>query len=606
MTAIGNDDSIAAHGEGVRPPRVSVIIPAYNHELYVGEAIESVLNQSWTDLELIIIDDGSSDATDARIRVYDDPRIHYTTQVNIGAAPTINLGIARARGEFINILNSDDVYAPDRIEKLVAAFDRDEALDAQVTHLEFIDGDGRRIGIRECPGHVWREKAAVPSFADADELVLHLLAGNFACTTSNIACRRRVFDAIGAFVDLRYLHDYEFLLRLCYRRKVRVLPEVLVKYRIHPQNTIKENEGQTDFEFGTVLATFLLENDLTRFCPGEDPELTALKFFNTLTTRSAARLLITSLVLGHHRVLDSDALHALAETKQGELRAACVAYSSGYVDTWASAQEGWQAWRKANARVEELEAELADRVAAGDAKVMELLEENKRVFGESQEVRAKSDRVLQEMQELRTENERVFRESQELRTESERVFRESQELRSENERVFRESQELRAENERVFRESQELRAENERVFRESQELRAENERVFRESQELKVENERVFRESQELKVENERVFRESQELRAENERVTSESQALRAENERVVSESQSLASEHESRLEAARAEVRALSDELAAARDELAAVRGELQRIWASYSWRIARALTWPLRLLSARSDGSA
>jgi len=423
-------------------PSVSVIIPAYNHQDYVGEAIESVLAQTHADLELILINDGSTDETDARIRGYDDPRIKYFTQQNIGAAPTINLGISRAVGEFIHILNSDDVYAPDRIERILRQFEDDETLDAVVTHLEFIDGDGKRMSIQECPDHVWRERRATPSFRDSDELLLHLLAGNFACTTSNIACRRRVFEELGGFRNLRYLHDYEFLLRLCYHKKVRALPEVLVRYRIHAQNTIKENEGQTDFEFGVVLASFLLDNDLSRFFPEADPDEVALRFFHSLETRNAAKLLITVLTLGHHGILRTETLGSLAETQDGAFRAACVRYFLSYVDAWNSAQDGWAKWREVNDRLVAVDREFQGHLAASNEQIRTLLAENKRVF---EEVQA----TTENLRELSARYEELDGRHASTLEENKRVFAESQNLRSENERVFAESRMLQEENDAV-------------------------------------------------------------------------------------------------------------------------------------------------------------
>ena len=90
-------------------PLISVVIPAYNHERFVGAAIESVLNQSCSDFELVIVDDGSTDNTAEVIKSYTDKRIHYYYQENQDAFNTINRGISLAKGRYISILNSDDI-----------------------------------------------------------------------------------------------------------------------------------------------------------------------------------------------------------------------------------------------------------------------------------------------------------------------------------------------------------------------------------------------------------------------------------------------------------------------------------------------------------------
>ena len=101
------------------PVLVSVVLPAYNHEAYIAQAIDSALAQS-VDLELIVIDDGSRDRTADIIAAYDDPRIRFVRQANAGSHATINRGIAMARGRYVAILNSDDRFHPERLARLVA------------------------------------------------------------------------------------------------------------------------------------------------------------------------------------------------------------------------------------------------------------------------------------------------------------------------------------------------------------------------------------------------------------------------------------------------------------------------------------------------------
>lgn len=96
-------------------PIVSVIMPAYNHEKFVGDAIESVLHQSFEDFEFIIINDGSTDRTAEIINEYKDKRIKYYYQDNSDAPSTLNRGLLLAKGEYISILNSDDIYHSERL-----------------------------------------------------------------------------------------------------------------------------------------------------------------------------------------------------------------------------------------------------------------------------------------------------------------------------------------------------------------------------------------------------------------------------------------------------------------------------------------------------------
>jgi glycosyltransferase involved in cell wall biosynthesis len=100
-------------------PLISIIIPAYNHEKFIGQAVASVLHQSYENLELIVIDDGSTDKTADVIGQYHDKRMTYIFQENEDAPNTINRGLSLANGDYISILNSDDVYDLTRIQRLL-------------------------------------------------------------------------------------------------------------------------------------------------------------------------------------------------------------------------------------------------------------------------------------------------------------------------------------------------------------------------------------------------------------------------------------------------------------------------------------------------------
>ena len=94
---------------------VSVVIPSYNHAAYIREAVDSVLSQSLSDLELIVVDDGSQDESLDILAGYSDRRFHLYTQLNQGAHAAINRGLHAAAGDYLAILNSDDAYHPQRL-----------------------------------------------------------------------------------------------------------------------------------------------------------------------------------------------------------------------------------------------------------------------------------------------------------------------------------------------------------------------------------------------------------------------------------------------------------------------------------------------------------
>src|SRR3989304_4480978 len=116
-------------------PKISAIIPLYNHEKYVKEAICSVLEQSVLDFELIVINDGSMDNSAAVAKAIKDDRIKYIYQENQGAHNAINRGIALAKGEYVTILNSDDLYYKSRFEEALKVLETDSSVYAVFSHL---------------------------------------------------------------------------------------------------------------------------------------------------------------------------------------------------------------------------------------------------------------------------------------------------------------------------------------------------------------------------------------------------------------------------------------------------------------------------------------
>jgi len=220
---------------------ISVIIPAYNHEQFIGAAVESVLGQTWTDLELLVIDDGSTDRTGAIVQGYKDSRLTYLYQENQDAFNTINRGLGLARGDFVAILNSDDVYALDRLERLVATQGQSGA-QCLFTDVIPISDSGDEFVDPAFGWNVWHQKNR-NFFAQCGELYTAFLKGNFMVTTSNLFMTAQAVKKVGNFSSLRYLHDYDFIFRmmLAFPDKVHYLEdEKLLYYRIHSGNTLGE------------------------------------------------------------------------------------------------------------------------------------------------------------------------------------------------------------------------------------------------------------------------------------------------------------------------------------------------------------------------------
>ena len=223
-------------------PLVSVVIPAYNHEQFIGAGIDSVLNQTMSDLELIIVDDGSTDKTAQLIKAYDDPRISYTWQENQDAYNTINRGMGMAQGQYISILNSDDVYTTNRFEKCLQHIEKTGA-EVVFSDVIPIDDEGRLLTEPEFGWNLWHQKNRNYYFQHNRDEYTGFLNGNYMVTTSNLFMTHQAVQKTGQFTSLRYLHDYDYIFRLMLAcpGKVSYLHDAqLLYYRIHSGNTLSE------------------------------------------------------------------------------------------------------------------------------------------------------------------------------------------------------------------------------------------------------------------------------------------------------------------------------------------------------------------------------
>ncbi len=208
-------------------PALSIVIPAYNVAAFIREAVESALDQSHRDLEVIVVDDGSTDETPTlldEIRSQrSDPRLRIIRQENRGLSDARNTGIIHARAGLIGFLDGDDIWLPEKAARHVAAMRDDPTIGISFSHSEYLSEGGRRTGSILVAG------CARPSL---EEMIRRNHIGN----GSTPVVRRACFDAAGLFrVDLRSCEDYEMwcrLLRLTsYRAELVDMPLTLYRQR---------------------------------------------------------------------------------------------------------------------------------------------------------------------------------------------------------------------------------------------------------------------------------------------------------------------------------------------------------------------------------------
>jgi len=212
-------------------PLVSAAIITHNRARYLEEAITSVLGQTCRDLELVVVDDGSTDGTDALVRPYLD-RIRYVRQERRGKAAARNAAVRLAQGDLIAFCDSDDVWYPDRLERQLAALEKHPDVGMVHGHVTVIDGNGRELPEQTAEGRMifgaaHRNGASYASYAS-----------DCRCFSSTILVRREVFDTVGLYDPELAIEDYDFYLRLLLEFDLLFLDsEPLAKYRVHESKT---------------------------------------------------------------------------------------------------------------------------------------------------------------------------------------------------------------------------------------------------------------------------------------------------------------------------------------------------------------------------------
>jgi len=230
---------VSASAVTVPPPKIAVVVPCYNHSAFVERSLRSVFTQTYRELELIVIDDGSADATAAVARrVLEDCPFpsRFLARANRGAPATINEGVGQSDAAYINVLNSDDEFTPDRLSVLVEAI-ASRGLAWGFAAVDVVDIDGR-------PADPLRELRALTLLVRQGSIELEetvgfsLITHNTAVSTGNLFFSRPLFDAIGGFRDFRCNHDWDFCLRALPHAEPLFVPQTGYRYRLHSGNTI--------------------------------------------------------------------------------------------------------------------------------------------------------------------------------------------------------------------------------------------------------------------------------------------------------------------------------------------------------------------------------
>jgi glycosyltransferase involved in cell wall biosynthesis len=221
------------------PSLISCIVPVYNGEKYLAEAIESIVKQSYRPIEIIIADDGSTDCT-AMVAERYNKQIRYLRQANAGTAAARNLGLSVAAGEFVAFLDADDLWHPEKLTRQMACFREFHELDCCVAHAQ----------------NFWIPELIEEEKKFRDHRMSKPLPGY---VTGTLLTRRDFFDAVGHFnISIKHADDTEWFLRANERRAVmKLLPDVLLYRRLHYTNFSRVKASNSRDQYLCVVKTAL-------------------------------------------------------------------------------------------------------------------------------------------------------------------------------------------------------------------------------------------------------------------------------------------------------------------------------------------------------------
>lgn len=206
-------------------PLVSIVIPCFNSEKWISETLSSVFSQTYTNIEVIVVDDGSIDRTKEIVLGYNKP-VSYYYQKNKGPSVARNVGIKKAKGKYVAFLDSDDLWEKDKLNKQVNYLENNKDVHLVFSNVTLINEKGEHLGT-----HINQ----VPT--EKEELIKKFFLGQISMNTPTIVARKNSVLKIGGFdQDLPRREDHYFLMRMADKYKIVHFKEPLVKRRISDES----------------------------------------------------------------------------------------------------------------------------------------------------------------------------------------------------------------------------------------------------------------------------------------------------------------------------------------------------------------------------------
>jgi len=234
----------------INDPKVTVLMPAYNAEKYIREAVTSVLQQSFTDFELLIVNDGSTDGTEKVINSFNDPRIILINQDNKGIASALNVGLAHARAAYIARFDADDICCPNRLKiqyEFISSYPDYSVIGSAA---DYIDAEGHFIFTHHPYGHL-------------NEEIQQLKYSTCPFIHSSVFYKKEVVVKNGGYNEFAYTYEDHFLwVNILRNEKACNLSQPLIKVRLNPESLTIDEKWHTR-KFRSIKYSTLKKRSIT-------------------------------------------------------------------------------------------------------------------------------------------------------------------------------------------------------------------------------------------------------------------------------------------------------------------------------------------------------
>lgn len=242
---------------------VSVIVPSYNYEKYILECLQSIENQDYMNIELIIVDDCSKDNSRNLIKNFITQcrykkrfvDIKYIENIeNKGAHYTINEGIQQAKGKYIAVINADDLYEKNRFSKIIPQMNN-KSSEIGFSNIEVINSESTLAQGEEAQNF----RKIQMRISECSQVSYALMVQNVAISTGNMVFTKELYNKLEGFKEYKYIHDWDFILRAALVEEPLYVEETRYYYRLHNDNSFRELGDIADQEVNLVLENFFNE-----------------------------------------------------------------------------------------------------------------------------------------------------------------------------------------------------------------------------------------------------------------------------------------------------------------------------------------------------------